>query len=112
MNAKASKLVGGSLTAIALVGYLTVADELRHLGEFFAVSGIFLSGTALLIAGFFPRTSQVFALPWFALGIGIGMVAGLVIDQAVAGVCSGATIGLFMAYLFRRRVPKSGAVVA
>ena len=112
MKVKASKLVGGLLTAIALVGYLTVADELHHIGEFFAVTGILLSGIALLIAGFYPGVVQFVALPWVATGIGVGMFAGLLIDQEVAGVCFGLALGLILAYLFRHRVPKSREVVA
>lgn len=112
MKAKASILVGGLLTAMALIGYLTVADELHHLGELFAVTGIFVSGVSLLIAGFYPGVARVLVLPWVAICIGLGMFASLPIDQEVAGVCVGAVVGVFLAYLFRHRVPKSSAVVA
>lgn len=59
MNSRISKILGSVLIAAACVGFLTVADELRHTGEFFAVLGILLSGVALLVAGLYPGTDSL-----------------------------------------------------
>jgi hypothetical protein len=44
------RTLGIVLTIIGVLGFLTVADDLRHVGEFIAVAGIFLSGLLFLAA--------------------------------------------------------------
>jgi hypothetical protein len=100
------KVAGGILVAIAGIGFLTVADELRHIGEFFGVLGILLSGMAFLVAGFVPRASTMFALQWVAMGIGAGMIGGAATDRMVAGVSVGTAFGLLLAFILRTK-PKS-----
>jgi hypothetical protein len=97
------RTAGGVLVVLACIGFLTIADEFRHLGELFGVIGILLSGIAFLIAGFFPKPSTVLALQWVAVGIGIGMIGGSVSDRMVAGVCVGTVFGLVLGYFMRSR---------
>ena len=103
MNLVKYKVAGGGLIALAGIGFITVADDLRHTGELFGVLGILLAGITLLIAGFWPKASSMLALQWVAAGIGIGMVGGAALDRMVAGVCVGAALGLVMAYALRSR---------
>ena len=95
--------LGLGLTAIALVGFLTVADELNHSGEFFAVTGILVSGVALYVAGRFSHIAAHLSLVWVPVGIGVGMLTGAMIDEEVIGVCVGLSFGLLLARMFRRR---------
>lgn len=95
------RMAGGVLVALACIGFLTVADEFRHIGELFGVLGILLSGIAFLIAGFFPKVSSVFAFKWVAVGIGVGMIFGAATDRMVAGVCIGTVFGLIIGYFMR-----------
>lgn len=103
MNSRINKILGGVLIAAACVGFLTVADELRHTGEFFAVLGILLSGVALLVAGLYPGTDSLLALKWVPVGIAAGAFAGAVIDRVVIGVSLGVLLGVFLAWLGRAR---------
>jgi hypothetical protein len=103
LGASRYKLAGGALVALAGIGFLTVADELRHIGELFGVLGILLSGVAFLLAGFFPKASSLIALQWVAVGIGIGMIGGAATDRMVAGVCVGTLLGLLLGYYMRSR---------
>jgi hypothetical protein len=105
MNARISLPLGGALVAVALIGFLTVADDLRHTGEFFAVLGILVSGAALLVAGWFPRAASVLALAWVPVGIALGALAGALTDRVVLGVCIGTAAGLVLARL--RRTPSA-----
>jgi hypothetical protein len=97
------KVAGGILVAVAGVGFITVADELRHIGEFFAVLGILLSGVSLLVAGFSPRVSRILAPQWVPLGIAMGMLGGAAADRTVSGVSLGVGLGLVLARAFRTR---------
>jgi hypothetical protein len=80
MRQRASRIIGISLTVIAQVAFFTVADDLHHVGEFFAVTGVICSGLALFIAGQFPHLVRRFALGWMPVGIGIGILAGGLTD--------------------------------
>lgn len=112
MKARVSKIIGACLIAIAVFGYLTVADELRHVDEFFAVTGILVSGLAVFASGQFPGVARHFALAWVPAGIAPGMLAGALTDHEVIGVCIGSAFGLWLARCFRRQAFPSEATVA
>lgn len=90
-------LIGSILVALGLVGYLTVADDLRHLGEFFGVSSVLVSGLALLLAGLFPRWASTLALSWVPLGIGVGLIIGALVNEVPLGAVLGVALGLLLA---------------
>jgi hypothetical protein len=101
---KASIAIGSLLVVIALVGFLTVADDLRHSGEFFVVSGILLSGLAFLAWALLPRPHRYLDLRWIGAGVAAGLLPGTVLDRAALGLGVGLVLGLAVAILFRRRV--------
>jgi hypothetical protein len=103
MSRRTYLALGVALVTAALVGFLTVADDIRHSGEFFAVLGILLSGAALLTAGLFPRTLFVLALHWVPVSVAIGALLGAFMDSVVLGVSVGAVLGLVLARLRRFR---------
>jgi hypothetical protein len=103
MKPRFSMFIGVGLIAIALVGFLSVADELHHSGEFFAVTGILVSGVALYVAGRFSHIAAHLSLAWVPVGIGVGMLTGAMIEEEVIGVCVGLSFGLLLARMFRRR---------
>jgi len=100
------------LIAVALVGFLSVADDLRHRGEFFAVSGTLLSGIAFYVSGRFSRFATHLLLVWVPVGIAVGMLIGAIIDEEVLGVSIGLLFGLLLARLRRRRGASPAATVA
>jgi uncharacterized membrane protein YfcA len=95
--------IGVGLIAIALVGFLSVADDLHHSGEFFAVTSILVSGVALYVSGRFSHIAPHLSLAWVPLGIGAGMLIGAMIDEEVIDVCIGLSFGLLLARMLRRR---------
>src|SRR4030095_6616401 len=103
MKPRFSTFIGVGLIAMALVGFLSIADDLHHGGEFFAVTGILISGVALYISGRFSQIAAHLSLPWVPVGIGVGMLTGAMIDEEVIGVCAGLSFGLLLARMFRRR---------
>jgi hypothetical protein len=100
---KASIAIGSLLVVIALVGFLTVADDLRHSGEFFVVSGILLSGLAFLAWALLPRLHRYLDLRWIGAGVAAGLLLGTVLDRAALGLGAGVVLGLVISVLFRRR---------
>lgn len=95
--------IGVVLIAIALAGFLSIAGELRHRGEFFAVIGVLVSGVALYVSGRCSHIAAHLFLAWVPVGIGVGMLIGAMIDEEVIGVCLGFSFGLLFARMFRRR---------
>ena len=103
MSRRTYLTLGIALVTTPLVGFLTVADDIRHTGEFFAVLGILLSGVALLVAGVLPRALSVLALHWIPVGIALGALVGAFTDNVAPGVSVGAVLGLVLARLRRSR---------
>jgi len=46
------KVLGSALVVLASLGFLTVADDLRHTGELLGVSSVLVAGVALLLVAF------------------------------------------------------------
>jgi len=88
---------------IALLGYVTVADDLRHVGEFMGVTAILISGFAFLAAVYSNRLSEKLAAQWVAVGVGIGAAVGAATDEMGSGVAGGVALGFVLAYLLRNR---------
>jgi hypothetical protein len=85
--------IGVVLVMAGALGFLTVADDLRHKGELAGVGGVLSAGCVLLVAGMNPPATRGLALHWVAVGIGIGIVAGAAFDHVLAGVGGGAALG-------------------
>jgi len=49
------RVLGIILILIGIMGFLTVADDLRHKGELFGVGSTLIIGLVLLAASFRPR---------------------------------------------------------
>jgi hypothetical protein len=90
-GAKWITVAGVVLVVAGVIGFLTVADDLRHEGEATGVASLLLAGIVLLASG--RPAARGLALYWVAVGIGIGMVAGAAFDHMLAGVGGGAALG-------------------
>jgi hypothetical protein len=99
----AYRIIGSILVACGVLGYFTVADDLRHMGEFIGVSSVLLAGIILLIVDSEIKIVRMLALQWIAFGFLLGIpVGGIVLDNMPLGVGIGVGIGIIMAYLLRR----------
>lgn len=101
MKRRTGLLLGMALISAAIVGFITVADDVRHTGEFFAVVGLLLAGASFVGSALVPRLLPVPALHWTPLGIAAGALLGAVVDQVVFGVSAGVLCGLILARLLR-----------
>ena len=97
------RVAGFTLIVIALLGYATVADDLRHTGEFAGVTAILIAGLAFLAAGYLHRLSGKLAMQWVAVGVGIGAAVGAATDEMESGVAAGVALGFVLAHLLRSR---------
>ena len=102
------QVAGAFLVALAAAGFLTVADELRHSGEFIVVASLLVAGVALFVAGRFPRLHSQWALAWVPVGLGLGLLAGAAADRVAMGAVIGLTIGLVLARAMRNRPGAAG----
>ena len=103
IKSKRFLVTGCALAVIALLGFLTVADDLRHVGELVGVASILFAGLALLAAGFGNVMSRHLAIQWLAAGFLGGALIGASIDNMLLGEAIGAVIGLTLAARFRVR---------
>jgi hypothetical protein len=97
------RVVGALLVVIGAAGFLTVADDLHHVGELLGVGSVFFIGILLLVAGSPKSRSGRLAVWSLAGAVGLGAVAGAAIDNMPAGVGVGSIIGLLMAAVAGRR---------
>ena len=101
-NMRGDRIFGILLLAIGLVGFLTVADDLSHVGEIVGVSAITISGLILLTASFDHWITRRLPLRWIALGTLAGIVIGTAIDNVLLGVGIGMASGALSGILLRR----------
>lgn len=97
------RIAGALLAVIGAAGFLTVADDLHHVGEVLGVGSIFFIGILLLVAGSPKSRSGRLAVWSLAGAVGAGAVAGAAIDNMPAGVGGGFIIGLLVAAVAGRR---------
>lgn len=97
------RVAGFTLILIALLGYATVADDLRHTGELAGVTAILITGLALLSAGYSHRLSEKLAMQWIAVGVGIGAAVGAATDEMGTAVAAGVALGFVLAHLLRNK---------
>lgn len=98
-----SRAAGALLVLIAAAGFLTVADDLRHVGELLGVGSILLIGLLVFASSFLSSASDRVAVLWLAGAIGLGAAAGGATNHMTAGVVGGLAAGGALAAIFRRR---------
>lgn len=105
----ANRVTGLLLMLIGALGFLTVADDLRHTGEILGVSAILAAGAVLLLGGLrFPRLPSA-AARFLAGGILAGIPLGAALDLMLPGVVAGAAVGTVIALLAgRNNAPRNG----
>lgn len=99
---KALRIIGFALTALAIIGFFTVADEFRHTGELYGNIGVLFAGTVLVLAGFDNSLSRRLRLYWLAIGVGIGLLLGAALNNMLLGMAIGIVIGASIMALRRK----------
>src|SRR5262245_20087124 len=103
------RALGVVLVVAACLGFLTVADDLRHSGELFGVGAVGLAGAALLLAGTRFAARRRVAPVWLAAGAGIGLALGAASGHMPGAVASGAALGALATVILGSRsgVPRA-----
>jgi hypothetical protein len=97
------KLLGIILVLCALLGYLFVADELRHFGEFLGVTCILTAGLILLLIDTKMNIFKRFAIQWISFGLLLSIpIGGVVLDNMPLGIIICLSLGLILAYALGR----------
>ncbi len=86
-------ILGLFLVALGLLGPLTFADDLRHLGEIAVAIGFALAGAFLLAPHLLKRWSCGSSFPLASPFILLGLAAGTFMDKTMPGVLLGACVG-------------------
>ena len=95
-------VLGFVLVTLGIIGFATVADDLRHKGEIWGTASLLSAGLCLLLEGYGPDLFRRLALRWLALGLLVGIPVGAWLDKMPAGIAMCAAPGLALAYLRRR----------
>jgi hypothetical protein len=87
------KIAGLLLVLLGCLAFVFVADDLRHTGELGGAAALLGSGLVLLAAESGSGLARRWPLHWIAVGIGLGVGAGVLLDRFLAGVGCGAILG-------------------
>ena len=98
-------VTGAVLVIAGGIGFVTVADDLRHGGEFVGVGTVLLVGVVLMLAAGVRSFSARRALLWLAGILAAGAAAGAATDRIGVGAGIGLFLGIFVALGVSRREP-------
>lgn len=96
------RVVGAGLVISASVGFLIVADDLRHTGELVGVGTLLIAGLALLAGSYSNAFSRRLAVPWIAPSVLLSALWGAHIDDMLTGLALGLIVGSCLAFVLRK----------
>jgi hypothetical protein len=97
------RMSGVAVTLLGVLGFFTVADDLRHTGELWGTGSFLAAGLCLLVAGSTGPPRSWLAFQWLGAGFALGIPLGAWLDNMPVGVSIGAGLGLALAYLRRSK---------
>lgn len=99
------RVIGIILLVCSLLGYIFVADELHHFGEFLGVTCILLAGLIFLVIDTKLNIFKGLAIQWIALGLLVSIpIGGVVLDNMPLGIIICFALGFVLAFAFRKKV--------
>jgi hypothetical protein len=102
------RLFGVILLICSLFGYIFVADELHHFGEFLGVTCILFVGLIFLVTDTKLNIFKGLAIQWISIGLLISIpIGGVVLDNMPLGITICFLIGLVLAYILGKKGFKS-----
>jgi hypothetical protein len=93
------RILGIFFVLIGIIGFFTVADDLRHSGELIGVGSVLLAGVILLIGQSRWATTRHFRLQWITFGLLAGSILGAGLDNMLLGVGLGTAVGIMVTFL-------------
>ncbi len=100
---KGGTTLGIVLIVMGCMGFVTVADDLRHTGELFGVAAILTIGVLLVASEWNLPISRRLPLRWVAVAIGTGAMVGAAIDRVAMCTSCGAVLGTLGAAIIGTR---------
>ena len=98
------KILGIILSIFAIIGYLTLADDMRHTGEFIGVSSVLISGIIFMFVENKTPILKRFSLQWIAICILLSVpLGGVLFDDMILALCFGIVIGILLAIIFGKK---------
>lgn len=91
---KLNQYVGTFFVIAGIVGFFTVADDLRHVGEILGVASIVVAGIVMLAGSVASLPLTHLPARWIALGILAGIPIGAGLDNMIFGVTVGTGSGI------------------
>lgn len=101
------KIIGIILSIFAIIGYLTLADDIRHTGEFIGVSSVLISGIIFIFVDNKISILKRLSLQWIAICILLSIpIGGVLLDDIIVALCIGIVIGILLAFIFGKNGKK------
>ena len=101
---KVYKYLGISLVIVSFIGFLTIADDLRHIGEFLAVSSILISGIIFIVASMQITLLRKLPIQWIGICLLLFLPVGaFLFDNMFIGIGLGLLVGSILAFIFNLR---------
>jgi len=95
------RVFGGILVLISFIGYMTIADEFHHFGEFLGVTCILVSGLILLLIESRLNVFKKLAPQWISISLLTSIpFGGVVLDNMPLGIAIGFALGIILAIVF------------
>lgn len=101
------KIIGIILCIFAIIGYLTVADDIRHTGEFIGVSTVLISGIIFIFVDNKILILKRLSIQWIAICILLSIPLGSVLlDNMILSIGIGIVTGILLAFIFGKNGKK------
>jgi hypothetical protein len=97
------RILGTFFLLIGIIGFFTVADDLRHSGELIGVGSVLMAGVILIISQSSWSTNRYLRLQWIAFGLLAGSILGAGLDNMLLGVGLGIAVGIMVTVLAANR---------
>jgi hypothetical protein len=99
-----SRIAGICLILFAIIGYLTIADDLRHKGEIYGITCVLLAGILLLLNDVKVKFINNLALHWISICLLMCIPIGsYLLDNMMLAMIIALILGLVLAYLFGKQ---------
>jgi hypothetical protein len=97
MSSYGNKLTGAVLMLAGIMGFIFIADDLRHTGELIGVSAVLVSGILLYLCDVKRLKRFRLYLKWISYGLLAGLLVGGIIDNMILGESAGIILGFMVA---------------
>ena len=96
------RILGIILVMFSIIGFITIADEMRHIGEFIGVCSVMTAGFILLLKDSNIDIFGKYAIQWISYCLLLSIpLGGVLLDNMPLGTAIGCITGAGLSFLFR-----------